>query len=40
VEAIGPAGDADVVDQHVELPEVGDGTADEGGNLFGIGHVA
>ena len=29
-----------VVDQHVELPEVGDGTVDQGGDLFGIGDVA
>jgi len=40
MEAARPAGDARVVDQHVESPEVGDGAVDQGGDLFGVGHVA
>jgi inner membrane transporter RhtA len=40
MEATRAAGDARVVDQHVESAEVGDGAVDQGGDLFGIGHVA
>ena len=39
VEATRAAGDAGVVDQHVQLPEVGNGAVDQGCDLFGLGNI-